>query len=382
MNYQTKNSKPLVTIITASYNLIANGRKEFFIQNVKSVQDQTYKNIEHIIIDGASTDGTINLLDNYQKKGWINYYSEPDKGIYHAMNKGILKARGKYVIFLNSDDCYCNNYGIELLIKKAENENLDACYGNTKVVDNKKLLGLWIGRDNFFPWKTNFPCHQTFLIKTDVMKELGLYNLKYNACADNAFLLKLVQTQKKISSIDECIILFRKGGFSDQHSEIVKKEKPLLLYEEYGRFHDLEKKDCEYLVGNKFLSLPLNEAIKLGIKLQKKEWIEQYFQSLIYNHIITNSKKFPLKNTALHTIKQRYTLFNLPILKITKGKNKMKYYLFGIIPFLQYKTTLSKFILKIFGIPIFKIKKFKSGKITKYYIFSIPVFKIIKKGYY
>ena len=98
--------KPKVTVITATYNLIKNGREKSFRQCVESVHHQTYKNIEHLIIDGASTDGTLELIAEYEKKGWLRCVSEPDKGMADAMNKGIQKASGEYVIILISDDYY------------------------------------------------------------------------------------------------------------------------------------------------------------------------------------------------------------------------------------------------------------------------------------
>jgi len=80
------NDKPTVTVVTITYNLINAGRKEFFRQCVESVHNQTYENIEHIVIDGASTDGTLDLIKEYADKGWFTYYSEKDTGVYEAMN--------------------------------------------------------------------------------------------------------------------------------------------------------------------------------------------------------------------------------------------------------------------------------------------------------
>lgn len=99
-------SIPLVTVITVTYNLIKGKREKFIIQCLESVHNQRYSNIEHIVIDGASDDGTLPLLKKYESLGWIKLFSEPDTGIYDAMNKGILKANGKYVSILNSDDFF------------------------------------------------------------------------------------------------------------------------------------------------------------------------------------------------------------------------------------------------------------------------------------
>ncbi len=91
----------LVTVVTITYNLIKSGREKYVRQCIECVHNQTYQNIEHIIIDGASSDGTLEIFKDYP---WLKVFSEPDKGIYDAMNKGVAKASGKYIVFLNSDD--------------------------------------------------------------------------------------------------------------------------------------------------------------------------------------------------------------------------------------------------------------------------------------
>ena len=90
-------TSPLVTVITITFNIKKAGREKFFRQCIESVHKQHYKNIEHIIIDGASKDGTASILDEYFKKGWIRYIRESDEGVYDAMNKGIAMAKGKYI---------------------------------------------------------------------------------------------------------------------------------------------------------------------------------------------------------------------------------------------------------------------------------------------
>ena len=93
---------PLVTVVTVCLNVIQTGRKEMFLQCVESVRRQTYPRIEHLIIDGASTDGTIPLLQSLN----LSFFSEKDTGIYDAMNKGIARGKGEYVLFLNTDDFF------------------------------------------------------------------------------------------------------------------------------------------------------------------------------------------------------------------------------------------------------------------------------------
>ena len=113
----TGKEQPLVSIITITFNIISNSRKKLFVKCLESVHKQTYKNIEHVVIDGASKDRTVDLIKKYVKKGWVKYISEPDEGIYDAMNKGIKLAKGKYISFLNSDDYYSGKTGIEMSVE-------------------------------------------------------------------------------------------------------------------------------------------------------------------------------------------------------------------------------------------------------------------------
>lgn len=350
--------QPLVTIVTPSFNLIKSKREKTFLQMIESVRKQTYKNIEHIVVDGASNDGTLELLKEYQKKKWIKYYSEPDKGIYDAMNKGILKAKGKYVVCLNSDDFYCDEHAVEWLVEKAEEEGADACYGDARRVEPETLnfMNIWPGYGNFMPWKPQFPCHQTFLIKTEVMKELGLYDLQYKVCADNAFILRMVHHNKKFCFIRQCIITFRDGGFSNDNKDIVVKEKTNCLYDELGRYHGLTKEDCSNFIWNKFLKLPFSKAVKLGIKLDKEQWREQYFDILL-----DNMRKYPQKS-ELHV-----------------KSCKLSYKIFGFLPILNYKKVGGREQWKVLGLPLFKIRKMANGITTKYYILGLPVMKVSKK---
>lgn len=116
-------SQPKVTIVTVVYNLIKADRRNYFIECLESVHKQTYSNIEHLVIDGASNDGTLEILKEYANMGWIKYISEPDTGIYNAMNKGILKAQGKYIVFLNSDDFFHNNKFVGANVKVLEKKS-------------------------------------------------------------------------------------------------------------------------------------------------------------------------------------------------------------------------------------------------------------------
>ena len=350
-----KNQKPLVTIITPTFNLIKQNREKTFIQSITSAHNQMYKNIEHIVIDGGSKDGTLDVLKEYKEKGWITYYSEPDRGLYDAINKGILKAKGKYVVVLNSDDFYCDDRGLEWLVKKAEEQDADACCASAKSIDEKTMdvKSLWSCYQTRSLIFGQHACHQTFLIKTDVMKELGLYDLDYKVSSDTAFMYKMLQAAKRITMIEPFIICYRLGGISS-NTAAVKADVITALFQNYGQYHQLTALDAQNLVHYSFLKMPLNKAIQLGAKLEKQEWIAQYFTSLLEHH---------LNHQTLLTTK--------------KEMNKMKSYLFGLIPLFSYKRKQNKAKIKVLGIPILKIKTNSSHTKIRYYFLGIPVLKKI-----
>ena len=334
-----KSSQPLVTIVTATCNLIKQGRKDWFIQNLESVRSQTYSNIEHIIIDGASTDGTLEILEEYQNKGWIRHYSEPDAGIYDAMNKGILKARGKYIVFLNSDDFYCEKLAVEWFVMKAEETNADAVCASTNRLKKGKPAGLWpvsCTKNLIFG---DMACHQTFLTRVDVMKELGLFDLKYKTSSDTAFMYKMLNANKKLVMIDPVIVCYRIGGVSSD-GLAVETDVKNSLYEVYGQYHGLTPYDCNQLIRYHFLDLPIDKAIDLGAKLintGKQEWVREYFAQLLRKH--KSVRETPSVNVVPNiAFKKIYRLFCfLPLFKINRNENKTNVRLFGFIPFLKIK---------------------------------------------
>lgn len=169
---------PLISIITVSYNAVST------IENtILSVINQTYPNIEYIIIDGGSTDGTVDIIKKYQER--ISFWvSEPDEGIYDAMNKGIAIATGKWINFMNSGDMFYANDTVEKVVKSLRT-SIDVLYGDTMLkfswgVFERKALPLCM-MEKHLPFS-----HQSSFIKMDLMKS-QLYDLQYRICADYNF---------------------------------------------------------------------------------------------------------------------------------------------------------------------------------------------------
>ena len=271
-------SNPKITIVTATYNLIANGRKETFKQCVESVHNQTYKNFEHLIIDGASTDGTLDLIKEYENKGWIKSFSEPDKGIYDAMNKGLAKASGDYIAFLNSDDFYDNNAGFAGVIETFKN-NPDAdyvcsAYHLLKTNGVSKLCS-----PKLYRVICRMPiCHQTMFTKTEILKKFGGFDLQYKLAADYDFILKLALLNYKPAVCPVIFTTFREGGASCQYEEKSNQEVLKILQQNYL----MTEKEAKFSIRNKTLPLKYMPRVKtLSNYLTYKDYLFYYFKSLV-----------------------------------------------------------------------------------------------------
>jgi len=205
--------KTLISIITVSLNSVKTIEK-----TILSVLNQTYKNIEYIVIDGGSTDGTIDIIKKYDDR--ISYWiSEKDNGIYDAMNKGTGIAKGAYLNFMNSDDYFINDniiYEIIPLIKNSDiiYGDVEVRYKNFKVIKKEPTPKyLWMGPVN----------HQSSFIKKETLKKYG-YNTNNPIVADFEFFLNVYYHNGKIIKINKTIASFFNGGISQKNDLRVIKD--------------------------------------------------------------------------------------------------------------------------------------------------------------
>lgn len=207
-----------VSIITVVYN-----NELFIFDAINSILSQSYFNIEHIIIDGCSTDKTLNIIKSFKSDN-IRLVSEPDLGIYDAMNKGINIATGDIIGILNSDDFYANNNIIEKIVGKfLEDKNLMILYGNLIYVNREntdKVVRTWISIDyfdNFFE-TGNVPPHPTLFLKKNVYNIAGNFDLNYKLAADYDFMLRIFKFHNlKSLYINELFVVMRLGGASNKN---------------------------------------------------------------------------------------------------------------------------------------------------------------------
>lgn len=205
---ETISDFPLVTIVT----VVKNGAK-YLKSAIESIISQSYKNIEYIIIDGGSTDETLEIIKQYEfaVKRWI---SEPDNGIYEAMNKGISLAGGSIIGILNSDDWYESDT-IELVVATFVAQACDVVTGDMMIWQNSSEFvrvkpNISWPRVKYGIFKINHPA--TFVTR-DVYLDYS-FDIKYPTAADLKFLLQLILINKKFSYLDKVLVNFRAGGAS------------------------------------------------------------------------------------------------------------------------------------------------------------------------
>jgi glycosyltransferase involved in cell wall biosynthesis len=204
-----------ISIITVTYNSAST-----IEQTIQSVLNQSYTNIEYIIIDGVSTDGTLDILNRY-KSQVHQIVSEKDNGIYDALNKGIDLATGDIIGILHSDDFYISSNVIENVANSFNQNQCDALYANLYYVDKddtNKIKRKWhsgIYSEGAFlnGW---MPPHPTFFVKKEVYNKLGKFNLQFATAADYELMLRFIHKNKiKLAYLNEFIVKMRIGGKSN-----------------------------------------------------------------------------------------------------------------------------------------------------------------------
>lgn len=258
--------KPLVTVITITFNCIKAGRRESLIQCIDSVRNQNYENIEHIIVDGASTDGTLELLKEFPH---LKVFSEPDSGVYNAFNKGVLKAQGKYVVFINSDDYFSSENSVKISVEKLEETGASYSYGDTWLLNEENPEKSEMRKPQLWKSFSKFPfCHQSMFCRTDALKEVGMFNENNKISSDYDVYLKLLLGGYRGIDVKSQIAVFRCGGVSEDRTVYIK-EYGNVLKNNYEKFYKLSDDEAYDAVEN--YSLPLLLAVKLSKYLYGKD---------------------------------------------------------------------------------------------------------------
>jgi glycosyltransferase involved in cell wall biosynthesis len=204
-----------ISIITVTYN--SGSTVE---QTILSVIDQTYKDIEYIIVDGKSTDNTLKIVEKYKDK-ISKILSEKDKGLYDALNKGIEMASGDVIGILHSDDFYIDTSVVQKYADTFLKNNSDSAYSDLYYVDKTntdKIIRKWkSGRYAFGSFINGWmPPHPTFFVKKEIYQKFGKFNLEFKSAADYELMLRFIHKNKiSISYLPEYTVKMRVGGKSN-----------------------------------------------------------------------------------------------------------------------------------------------------------------------
>ena len=226
-----------ISIITVCFN-----SEDTIRDTIVSVLSQDYPNIEYIIIDGLSKDNTMKIVSEYSNK-ISKMISEPDEGIYDAMNKGIQLATGDYVGILNSDDIFAHNHVVSDIVDLLEESKADSIYGDLVIVDREiisNVIRSYSSR-NFQKWKVRFGLilpHPTFYIKRNLFNRFGYYKLNYRVAADFELITRFLHGGITYVRNPDVMVKMRRGGVSNsgifgrihQNFEIVRACKENGIY--------------------------------------------------------------------------------------------------------------------------------------------------------
>ena len=216
-----------ISVITVTYN-----SAKTIADTLDAVAMQTHTDIEHLVIDGASKDGTVEMVLSHANPQ-IRLISEPDKGIYDAMNKGFTQATGEVIGFLNSDDFYADAAVLAKVAKAFQDPAVDACYGDLVYVtqDNSQVMRYW--KSKSFT-KGDFakgwcPAHPTFYVRKSVIERLGYFDQSYKLAADFEFMLRYLECgQVRAVYIPHVLVRMRLGGASNESwKSIVQQNKEI-----------------------------------------------------------------------------------------------------------------------------------------------------------
>ena len=230
-----QNMSPKISIITITYNAA-----KWLERTILSILSQSYPNIEYILIDGASTDGTVDMIREYAP-GIAFWTTEPDHGLYDAMNKGLRHATGDYVWFINAGDTLPNADTVQRMVTKISKCRVlpDVVYGETAIVDAEgKMLGMRrLKVPKRLSWKSfrmgMLVCHQSFVAKREIAPA---YDLSYRLSADFDWCIRCLKQAKTTYNTHMILSHFLEDGMSTKQRKASLKERYAIMCKYYGKF--------------------------------------------------------------------------------------------------------------------------------------------------
>ncbi len=342
MEFEKAYSNPLVTVITATFNLVKAGRVDYLHQCLEAVHSQTYQPIEHLIVDGASSDGTLDILREYEEKGWVKVYSEPDTGIYDAFNKGVRLATGKYCAFMNSDDFWHDKRGIEASVHMLEIGNGDFSYAPVTLLPEDGSAPLRQDPDlgGFF---CHLPfVHQTMFCRTELLRELRFDQESYRLAADYDLSTRLLLSGRKGVFVPLNFTTFRLGGFSE-NAALHEEECTRLYRRYYGPIigNEAANKLYKWIVPGKLVHTLASLVHPDVLEQMKRSFVPLYpadDELFVHDRPSLLEVEFLRRGQSQHYARCKWRgLLGLPLLKISTSRERSTWSLLNVLPVLVNK---------------------------------------------
>lgn len=200
-----------ISVITVCFNSASS-----IEETIRSVQAQSHPNIEYVVIDGGSNDGTMSVIERY-RNSIVTFISEPDKGIYDAMNKGVALSTGDVITFLNADDVFAHKNVVANAVEAIENSDASLVFGDVQFVSGGKVVRHYSSK-KFHPWKLRFgwmPPHPGSFARKELFEQYGLFALDLKIAADYEMFVRWLFVNKvHYKRLDDVLVLMSLGGAS------------------------------------------------------------------------------------------------------------------------------------------------------------------------
>ncbi|WP_426441691.1 DUF5672 family protein [Bradyrhizobium genosp. P] len=276
---------PLVTVVTLVKNIERGNRIETLMQCIESVRRQSYTHIEHLIVDGASDDRTLEILAEYEAAGVVKIHSSPDKGVWDAMEKGTRLASGEFINFMNSDDYFCDSEAIKIAVGMMFKDRADWFFSGATVIRAD-------GSSYDFPTSIYgvFSCigimHQAVFVRKDILQAADPFSTPYTTRENYLFMLLLVNGFK-YSYFPGSLVHYREGGLSTNeyggsNLERTKNDFANYFHELVGKRWRMSHSDCyDMFAWQTFNNRGVKHSLLLGLKLRFLGLRADYFKRLV-----------------------------------------------------------------------------------------------------
>lgn len=273
--------EPDVTVITATSNIIENDQADDFTLLVNLLDRQTYPNIEHLVIDNASTDGTLDLLKEYKNLGYLNFYTEPDNGKFEAYNKGLMRAKGKYVSFISCDDFYQDIAAIQDIVDLMEEEDADFCFFPSYCVHPEGYAF------QFVPAILNTfqvtPCpRQAMFFKRSTLEALRGFDDKFKLIADYDLQIRLLMNRLHGVYLERNVITYKMGEQAMKRLTQVEAECNHIFYKNYKALYPMSNEVLDRMVKFSEVPKPLLDKLSVYFPQEDKDLFYEMYENM-YN---------------------------------------------------------------------------------------------------